>query len=403
MATFQIGNFLIGIIVMNLAGPEAMGVLQFFIVTSTFFAYFGRMGGDENLSYTLPSLGGILKKDAQIFVLKIFKVSVISSVLSALGMAFFIVIIDWMASKENHWPSVLLSFIYLPVFVGTILMASVLRAEQMNGFRSLIVYIVPMVSNLLLLLVFLVCLDITSGTVVIIARAISYIATLLIGFYLCKVVFKGFSFYRFSLINEGSVQKTIPLKNCWWLLITLLVFVIESGALGIWLGKIFLSEEDIGYLSIMIRLSALLLVVPTALTIVMGPIFARYPQDRSGRKVKMITLIANIISVVFIFLLLAIYSDFWLGLFSNKLLVFQGDFLWMLLAAGILAATQPLYSIALAHKNEKAIVNIGLIAIGVFTISAVMQDVSEMRSIINSLVCSSFVVGLLRLKLIKLI
>lgn len=403
MATFQIGNFFIGIIVTQLAGPEAMGALQYFVVTSTFFSYFGRMGGDENIGYTLPSLGGLASEKGQFFVRKIIKTAFVASILSALAMWCFSVGLDWAASKEIQWVTPMFSFIYLPVFVSGLLMASIFRAEQMSGLRAVIVYFFPIAINLLFLIVLIIVLDFKSGNMAILARTIAYLGTFLLALYLCNKSFKALKLFRSLPEEDDLVRKSSPTAGQGWLLITLLVFVIDSGTMGIWLSKSLLSDAEVGYLSVVIRLSALLLVVPTALTIVMGPVFVRLRREASGRRVRIITLAINAALVICTYFVLALFPEFWLGLFGEALIAFKDDFLLMLLGVSALAITQPLYSLALAHQCKKVIIFIGSLAISTFVVFSLVQDIETVRDVINGLVLSTFVVGVSRLGLLKLI
>ena len=352
MIFFQLSNFLLGIFIVRYISVQELGHYQFFVVTATFMSYFAKMGGDEKISYILPAIGGAGSSEGRALMTHVLIRTIMLSVLVVLLYALFDYVISGRQWQQKKMIDALAYSLYLPSFVGGLILTSILRAEHRMLGRSLFIYILPNIFNFIFIVVISAWLFSESSSIL--ARSVSYLLLFILLFLLLHRQ------YGFAINKENKMDKKIYSGDLGWLMITMVSFALESGLLVIWTGKLFLDDYENGVLAILLRLSALMLLVPTAINIVMGPVLAREPKNINIRK-KIFQV--NSIGVVGFFLGMVSVSTVLLSFFGNDYEVYTDELFWMLVGFGALAITQPIYIILMATDNKLSIVMLGIIFI----------------------------------------
>lgn len=352
MIFFQLSNFLLGIFIVRYISVQELGHYQFFVVTATFMSYFAKMGGDEKISYILPAIGGAGSSEGRALMTHVLIRTIMLSVLVVLLYALFDYVISGRQWQQKKMIDALAYSLYLPSFVGGLILTSILRAEHRMLGRSLFIYILPNIFNFIFIVVISAWLFSESSSIL--ARSVSYLLLFILLFLLLHRQ------YGFAINKENNMDKKIYSGDLGWLMITMVSFALESGLLVIWTGKLFLDDYENGVLAILLRLSALMLLVPTAINIVMGPVLAREPKNINIRKK---IFLVNSIGVVGFFLGMVSVSTVLLSFFGNDYEVYTDELFWMLVGFGALAITQPIYIILMATDNKLSIVMLGIIFI----------------------------------------
>ena len=342
MIFFQLSNFLLGIFIVRYISVQELGHYQFFVVTATFMSYFAKMGGDEKISYILPAIGGAGSSEGRALMTHVLIRTIMLSVLVVLLYALFDYVISGRQWQQKKMIDALAYSLYLPSFVGGLILTSILRAEHRMLGRSLFIYILPNIFNFIFIVVISAWLFSESSSIL--ARSVSYLLLFILLFLLLH------RRYGFAINKENKMDKKVYSGNLGWLMVTIVSFALESGLLVIWAGKLFLDDYENGVLAILLRLSALMLLVPTAINIVMGPVLAREPHNILLRK-KIFLL--NIFGVLFVFLALFLLSDFLLSFFGREYVKYSVELLIFITAWTFLALSQPLYSVFMALNLKK--------------------------------------------------
>ena len=315
-------------------------------------SYFAKMGGDEKISYILPAIGGAGSSEGRALMTHVLIRTIMLSVLVVLLYALFDYVISGRQWQQKKMIDALAYSLYLPSFVGGLILTSILRAEHRMLGRSLFIYILPNIFNFIFIVVISAWLFSESSSIL--ARSVSYLLLFILLFLLLHRQ------YGFAINKENNMDKKIYSGDLGWLMITMVSFALESGLLVIWTGKLFLDDYENGVLAILLRLSALMLLVPTAINIVMGPVLAREPKNINIRKK---IFLVNSIGVVGFFLGMVSVSTVLLSFFGNDYEVYTDELFWMLVGFGALAITQPIYIILMATDNKLSIVMLGIIFI----------------------------------------
>lgn len=355
MIFFQLSNFLLGIFIVRYISVQELGHYQFFVVTATFMSYFAKMGGDEKISYILPAIGGAGSSEGRALMTHVLIRTIMLSVLVVLLYALFDYVISGRQWQQKKMIDALAYSLYLPSFVGGLILTSILRAEHRMLGRSLFIYILPNIFNFIFIVVISAWLFSESSSIL--ARSVSYLLLFILLFLLLH------RRYGFAINKENKMDKKVYSGNLGWLMVTIVSFALESGLLVIWAGKLFLDDYENGVLAILLRLSALMLLVPTAINIVMGPVLAREPHNILLRK-KIFLL--NIFGVLFVFLALFLLSDFLLSFFGREYVKYSVELLIFITAWTFLALSQPLYSVFMALNLKKFVYLFGWFMIFVF-------------------------------------
>jgi O-antigen/teichoic acid export membrane protein len=264
--------------------------------------------------------------------------------------------------------------LYFPSFVGGLILLSVLRAEHKMLQRSLLVYVLPNILNLIFILS-LIFVSMNSN-VAIMARALSYSVLFLF------LLFVMYSYYNLNFPNKIKLEKP---KELSWLFLTSLTFIIESGVLAIWCGKYYLTAHDFGVLAVILRLSALVLLVPVAITLVLGPVLAKEPLNKVLRnKMFIINFGGVFITLIFIWL----FSKYLLIFFGQEYVEYERELIILSVAMSILAASQPLNSVFISLKRKHFIsISAGLSVTCFFLTIGYVNNIT-LSTLLNAMILS---------------
>lgn len=352
MIVFQLTNFLLGIYIVRTLGGVELGNYQLFITTATFLSYFAKMGLDEKISYILPTLGGAKSKQGRQLISSALTQSLIYS--SVLLVVYLLFVFSQGNITTNSYVELSAYIIYFPCFVLGLLLTSILRAEQDVILRSIFIYVLPNIFNFLFIL--FISYFFFSEQSSLLARSLSYF--LIMCFILITIKKK----YGFDSLNKLTFDKP---KEVTWLLITSVAFIIESGLIAIWYGKSELNSSEFGILAVILRLSALIMLVPVAITIVAGPVLAKDPDNT---KIRNKILLTNAIGVISALTFICFTAKYWLLCFGDEYVSYTNELIILTFTMGLLAATQPITSIILSLKKYKwmYIPGIAISALSVF-------------------------------------
>lgn len=378
MAYFQVGNFLLAVLVVRVAGIESMGVFQLFIVTSTFFSYFGRVGHDERLTYTLAK--EIKEGNDSTVSSEIHQASFSAlkySLLSVVGLMLFYIFLE-----DGGGGVGVLALIYLPSFVLSTILVSVYRAENNIILRSTYTYIIPTTLNILIFigLSFSNFLDVNTP---ILSRTLAYFILLGVVVYYVNRRYPFFS----NKIDSASVSVVSTRQYLIWMGCAVFSFMIESGTIIVWGMKITATLELLGLFTVLMRLSSLVVMVPTALNVVMAPQLA---GGRSISKRVMLRYISSN-SVMSLFMVFMVYSftPLILKMFGSEYLAYADYVPMMLFSSFLLSLSSPFQVIALAKKKVSSVLLVNFLSV-TFTVSVVVFiGVESISDAVNTLVCVS--------------
>lgn len=385
MLFFQVSNFLLGVFIVRYIGAVELGNYQLFVATSTFLSYIAKMGYDEKVSYELPKVGGATTKEGQSLIASAFWHSLMLSLL--ITSLYLLVFSIFFATEfsSSDMVEVAAYAIYFPCFVGGLILTSVLRAEQLIMLRSVCLYVLPNIFNISI--IFLVSWLIERENSSLLSRSLTYLIILIFLFFWIKRTF-GIS---------TSFSWKIPIgKEFGWFAMTAICFVMESGLIAIWYSKYYLVEAEFGALAILIRLAALLMLTPIAVSVVMGPLLAKKVGDIELIS-KMFKL--NIIGVFFAGLGMYLFSKYLLLFFGEEFLEYQQLLFYLSIAMAVLAIVQPINSVLISEDKKKLIFIPGLFAIILFCFLCQMQNARELSSVIFALIYSMIFYSLLKVAL----
>ena len=383
MAFFQLSNFLLGVFIVRYVSVQELGHYQFFVVTATFMSYFAKMGGDEKISYMLPAMGGANSHDGRALMTTVLVRTIFLSLAVVLIYELFgFFIADKQLTQQEVIDAVAYS-IYLPSFVGGLILTSILRAEHRMFARSLFIYVLPNIFNFIFILIIVALLF--AGSSSILARSVSYLLLFVLLFILLQRQ------YGFAVKARNGKDKKNHSGNAGWLMVTVVSFSLESGLLVIWAGKYFLNDYENGVLAILLRLSALVLLVPTAVNIVMGPVLAKQPEDKELR-IKIFKL--NAIGVMLVFLGIVPLGGVLLSFFGDEYTPYKGELFMLLVGFFLLAVTQPMYSMFMAAGKKSSIFIPGVLLILVYLIILLADVPSNINGVVTgfSVFLSLFVI-----------
>ncbi|MDG1697392.1 MAG: hypothetical protein P8H93_00555 [Polaribacter sp.] len=366
MILFQIVNFFVAVFISRFSGVDSLGAYQFFIVTTTFFGFFAKMGIDEKLTYNLPYLGGVKNKKSKILIFKSFSKVLWMSLFSAFGTILFYKIMSLYSETKIDIYDSLFSLAYLPLFSLGILIGAIFRSENFIKKRVLLIYLVPTIVTGLLLFFFIYVMKLNKNTILAM-RTISYALMFLLG---CKWLFDSFKINLISLFKYFSLKTLIKTDSTIykWLGVAMITFLLESGTIGLWLMRLLSDEYNVGVISILLRLTGLTYLAPTAMGIVFGPLIAKKNannEEFTVLKTKM--LLFSILLVSFVSLFVYFFSNQILELFGKAIGSYSTELIYLLFGTSAIAITQPLQSMALAINGLKKVFAISLIA-GVFSL-----------------------------------
>lgn len=362
MMFFQMVNFIMGILIARFAGISDLGAYQFFIVTTTFFGFFGKFGIDEKLTYTLPYLGGVKSKKGENFINEAILKGIIYSILAGIFTIVFYVIMSLISVEKIEVKDSYFSLIYIPMLVIGIIIGAIFRSENQIKYRALLIYLVPSIITLIIVTI-LILSDNINKISLILMRTLAYSAIVVLGCYLLNKIFNldiiksiKYNAVKTYLKSDSSLYK--------WLIVALLTFIIETGTLGLWLVRLTLDDYNLGIVTILLRLSMLTYIIPTAISIVFAPQIAKLRskgEDTKSIKKKMMLFSIFAIGIVFVFLYF--FGEHILFLFGKNITLFKTELIYMLIGTCFIALSQPVQSIILAAKDINKVLKSSLIAI----------------------------------------
>ena len=354
MLLFQATNFIVGIIIARFASVSDLGAFQFFIVTTSFFAFFAKIGVDEKLTYVLPYLGGIKQEASKELIFNLFTKVIKYSFLSALGTILFYKMMSVFSIIKIEIPESFFSIVYLPALACGTIIGSIFRSESLIKVRAFLIYFIPSITTVLILGSIVLLFGLNKYNILLM-RSSTYVLVLITGIHLLK---KHLNYNILSVVKKNRLESNqVYDKTLYkWLFITLITFLIETGTLGLWLVRLTSDNYDIGVITIMLRLAALTYLAPTAISIVVAPIIAtKFSKGLSVSGIKLKTMSLAFILVLSVSLFVRLFSSNILGLFGKDLIGYSSELNYMLVGASMVALTQPLQSIALATIGFKKV------------------------------------------------
>lgn len=350
MGFFQLGNFLLAILIARFSGAEAMGSFQLFVVTTTFFSYFAKVGFDEKLVYNLPKIkGGVSSEEGLHEAGYALRFSFLGSVFAAFGVIVFYVGLNHFSEDKTASSVSFFALLFLPAFVCGLIFNSIFRAEQKIRERTLFTYFLPVLLNIFFyLMIFLV--ESLSGVAAIVSRVLAYSIVSLLAFYYLNKKYAIWNAFKGSI--SGFKRKSS--LNLSWLTISVTTFLIESGTLLIWAVKANLTIEMLGIFAVLLRLASLVLVVPSAIGVVVAPYFAK--QSNNMDKQQYVAFIVNAGLTIMAALAIVVLAPYLLMFFGGEYVAYMDIMPKLLIAVVLFAITQPLQVIALANSKVDLVV-----------------------------------------------
>ena len=145
MIFYQLGSFLVSVLVAQDFGIEMLGSYHYFVSVTTFIALLSKHGVDEEAVYTAELHGGLKSAVGQDFIRKTLGLTLLYSVMASLFFLvvdFLIVKLFGMSGREIMSPLIIVS---TSVFVFHSILCSILRSESMFVARAFFSYVVPLV------------------------------------------------------------------------------------------------------------------------------------------------------------------------------------------------------------------------------------------------------------------